>query len=86
VVTYIITIEDAFGRFTKLLEGGGERLMLREAKLPRLNFQTPLDLLAEKFHSSPCWSNLIRARSSGKRANRSKYQTSRLRLLRRQIR
>lgn len=57
LITYIVTMEDVLGRFTKLPRvssgGGGEQLILKEAKLPRLNFTSPLDLLAEKFHSSP---------------------------------
>src|SRR5262249_30877714 len=56
VVAYIVTLEDISGPFTKIprISGrnAGERRMVREAKLHRLNFQGPLDLLAEKFHSS----------------------------------
>jgi hypothetical protein len=56
VVSYIITLQDVAGPFTKIprVKGkdAGQRQLLREAKLPRLNFESPLDLLAEKFHSS----------------------------------
>ena len=56
VATYIITLQDVSGPFTKFprVRGrdAGQRQILREAKLPRLNFESPLDLLAEKFHSS----------------------------------
>ena len=57
VITYIIALEDVTGPFTRppRIRGrsDGERQMLREAKLTRLNFASSLDLLAEKFHSSP---------------------------------
>jgi lipoprotein-anchoring transpeptidase ErfK/SrfK len=56
VVSYIITLQDVSGPFTRIpkVSGryAGQRQILREAKLPRLNFESPLDLLAEKFHSS----------------------------------
>ena len=54
---YIVTLEDTAGPFTKLPvvrgSNAGERLMLRESKLKQMNFASPLELLAEKFHSSP---------------------------------
>jgi lipoprotein-anchoring transpeptidase ErfK/SrfK len=57
VIAYTITKRDVAGPFTRLPQVGGrnagERLMLREARLPRLNYQSPLELLGEKFHSSP---------------------------------
>src|ERR1700730_14437821 len=57
VTTYIIALEDVAGPFVPIPRvgdrDGGERLMLREAKLARLNYESPLQLLAEKFHSSP---------------------------------
>src|SRR5262249_24500159 len=57
VISYTITMEDASGPFTKLPKVSGrdrgERLLLQEAKLPRLNYESPLQLLAEKFHASP---------------------------------
>ncbi len=56
VATYVITLQDVSGPFTKFprIRGrdAGQRQLLREARLPRLNFESPLDLLAEKFHSS----------------------------------
>src|SRR5713101_1454742 len=52
--SYIIAMEDVAGPFTRLPRvtgrGAGERLMLREAKLKRLNYESPMQLLAEKFH------------------------------------
>jgi lipoprotein-anchoring transpeptidase ErfK/SrfK len=55
--TYVVTIEDVAGPFTQLprVQGrdAGEQLMLKEAKLKQLNYGSPLELLAEKFHSSP---------------------------------
>ncbi|MGB2887758.1 MAG: L,D-transpeptidase, partial [Candidatus Acidiferrales bacterium] len=57
LVTYIITPEDVAGPFTTVPKvsgrDAGERLMLREARFPRLNYESPLQLLAEKFHASP---------------------------------
>jgi lipoprotein-anchoring transpeptidase ErfK/SrfK len=57
VITYTITVEDASGPFTHLPQirghDSGERLMLKEAQLPRLNYGSSLELLAEKFHVSP---------------------------------
>ena len=54
---YIVTLEDTAGPFTKLPvvrgSNAAERLILRESKLKQMNFASPLDLLAEKFHSSP---------------------------------
>jgi lipoprotein-anchoring transpeptidase ErfK/SrfK len=57
IMTYTITKEDVAGPFTHLPKvsgpNAGERLMLAEARLPRLNYPSSLELLAEKFHSSP---------------------------------
>jgi len=57
VISYTITVEDASGPFTHLPQirgrDSGERLMLKEARLPRLNYGSSLELLAEKFHASP---------------------------------
>jgi lipoprotein-anchoring transpeptidase ErfK/SrfK len=58
LISYTILPEDVSGPFTHLPEvsGGnnrGERLMLREARFRQLNYASPLQLLAEKFHSSP---------------------------------
>ena len=54
---YIVALEDTAGPFTKLPAERGsdaaERLILRESKLKQMNFASPLELLAEKFHSSP---------------------------------
>ena len=56
LTTYIIAFEDVAGPFTRLppIRGrdSGERRMLREAKFARLNYASPLELLAEKFHCS----------------------------------
>jgi lipoprotein-anchoring transpeptidase ErfK/SrfK len=56
VITYVIAMEDVSGKFTDIQKasgpGAGERRMLSEAKLRQLNFQSPLELLAEKFHTS----------------------------------
>jgi lipoprotein-anchoring transpeptidase ErfK/SrfK len=57
IVAYTIAPEDVSGPFTTLPKVSGrdrgERLVLKEAKLPRLNYESPLQLLAEKFHASP---------------------------------
>ena len=57
IVPYVVTMEEVAEKFTKIRvatgRNAGEERMLREARLERLNFQSPLDLLAEKFHSSP---------------------------------
>lgn len=57
IISYIILPEDVAGPFTKIpaVSGRdrGERLMLVEARLKRLNYSSPLQLLAERFHSSP---------------------------------
>ena len=57
IITYIITPEDVAGPFTKIPPASGRDSvtahMLREAKLMHLNYASPLELLAEKFHSSP---------------------------------
>jgi lipoprotein-anchoring transpeptidase ErfK/SrfK len=57
IITYVIAEEDVAGPFRRLPQvsgpNAGERMMLREARLPRLNYESPLELLAEKFHSGP---------------------------------
>ena len=65
-------MEDVAGPFTRIPRvtgrGAGERLMLREAKLKRLNYESPMQLLAEKFHSSP---RLLVALNPGKRFDKA---------------
>ena len=72
LTTYIIALEDVAGPFVPLPrtagDDAGERLMLREAKLPRLNYESPLQLLAEKFHASP---RLLVELNPGKRFNKA---------------
>lgn len=72
LTTYIIALEDVAGPFVPLPRvagrDAGERLMLREAKLPRLNYESALQLLAEKFHSSP---GLLVELNPGKRFNKA---------------
>lgn len=67
ITNYVISLEDVSGPFTKIPSvrgpNAGERLMLQEAKLHELNYQTALELLAEKFHSSP---SLLTALNPGK--------------------
>jgi lipoprotein-anchoring transpeptidase ErfK/SrfK len=57
IITYILTPEDVTGPFTKLPVVAGRdavtRRMLREARLTRLNYESPLQLVSEKFHASP---------------------------------
>lgn len=57
IIAYTIAREDVSGPFTSTPKvrgrNAGEELMLREARLPRLNYRSPLELLAEKFHCSP---------------------------------
>jgi lipoprotein-anchoring transpeptidase ErfK/SrfK len=72
LITYIIALEDVTGPFVPLPRkggrDGGERLMLREAKFARLNYESPLELLAEKFHSSP---HLLVELNAGKRFDKA---------------
>ncbi len=72
LTTYIIALEDVAGPFVPLPRvagrDAGERLMLREAKLSRLNYESPLQLLAEKFHASP---GLLVELNPGKRFNKA---------------
>ena len=72
LTTYIIAFEDVAGPFTRLPRvtghDRGERLMLREAKFKRLNYASPLELLAEKFHSSP---RLLMELNAGKRVDKA---------------
>ena len=57
IISYVILLEDVHGPFTKLPRvrgpNAGEQFLLQEAKLHELNYESPLELLAEKFHSSP---------------------------------
>jgi lipoprotein-anchoring transpeptidase ErfK/SrfK len=58
VISYTILPEDVAGPFTTIPEVGGgrdrgERMLLREARFRQLNYASPLQLLAEKFHSTP---------------------------------
>ncbi len=57
IIVYTILPEDVAGPFTKVPEvtgrDRGERLMLVEARFKQLNYSSPLQLLAEKFHASP---------------------------------
>jgi lipoprotein-anchoring transpeptidase ErfK/SrfK len=57
LTTYIITLEDVAGPFTHLPRvtgrDAGGRMMLLESKFMKLNYESPLQLLAEKFHASP---------------------------------
>lgn len=57
VIGYTITQKDVAGPFTHLPKvsgrNRGERMMLAEARLLHLNYSSPLELLAERFHSSP---------------------------------
>ena len=70
--SYIIAMEDIAGPFTRIPRvtgrGAAERLMLREAKLKQLNYESPMQLLAEKFHSSP---RLLVALNPGKRFDKA---------------
>lgn len=57
IISYTITRKDVAGPFTRLPKvsgrNHGERTMLEEARLPRLNYASAMELLAERFHSSP---------------------------------
>jgi lipoprotein-anchoring transpeptidase ErfK/SrfK/peptidoglycan hydrolase-like protein with peptidoglycan-binding domain len=72
LTTYIITPEDVAGPFTHFPRvtghDAGERLMLLESKLARLNYESPLQLLAEKFHASP---SLLVELNPGKRFDKA---------------
>ena len=72
IMPYTISAEDLKGPFTKLPRvagpGAGERLILREARLRYLNYSSPLDLLAERFHSSPSLLKELNPRAYFKKA------------------
>lgn len=57
IVKYVIAFEDVSGPFSKLPRvsgrNAGEQLMLREAKMKELNYESAIELLGEKFHASP---------------------------------
>ncbi len=75
VIPYVIRLEDVNGHFTRLPEvsgrDAGERRILREARFRQLNYSSPVELLAEKFHSSPA---LLRALNPGKGFRRAGEQ------------
>ena len=75
ITTYIVLLEDVKGPFTRLPRvngpNTGEKFMLREAKLRELNYQSPIELLAEKFHSSP---RLLTELNPGKALNKAGVQ------------
>jgi lipoprotein-anchoring transpeptidase ErfK/SrfK len=75
IISYVIAEEDVAGPFRRLPQvsghNAGERMMLREARLPRLNYESPLELLAEKFHSSP---RLLARLNPGKRFDKEGEQ------------
>jgi lipoprotein-anchoring transpeptidase ErfK/SrfK len=52
LISYTITEEDVAGPFHRIPAD-----MMKKSKLPALNYESPLEGLAEKFHSSP---NLLR--------------------------
>jgi lipoprotein-anchoring transpeptidase ErfK/SrfK len=49
VTSYTVTAEDRTGPFEKKIPPK----LADQAKLPTLNYQSPMELLAERFHSSP---------------------------------
>ncbi len=51
ILTYTITPQDVAGPFIGAMPGD----MMESAKLPALNYTTPLEALAEKFHASPAF-------------------------------
>jgi lipoprotein-anchoring transpeptidase ErfK/SrfK len=54
LVPYTVSQDDVAGPFTKLPRARtGEQLMLEEAKLEHLNYGSPLEAIAEKFHINP---------------------------------
>ena len=54
IIRYTITEDDVAGPFTKLAKAASsEELLLKEADLPQLNYESPLEGLAEKFHVNP---------------------------------
>lgn len=75
ITTYVIAMEDVGGKFRRLPRvtgsNAGQRLMLAEAKLPALNYESPLQLLGEKFHCSP---QLLIALNPGKSFNKAGVQ------------
>lgn len=58
VATYTITEQDAAGPFI----GAAPHDMMEASKLPALGYATPLEMLAERFHSSP---NLLQRLNPG---------------------
>ncbi len=69
---YIVTPEDVQGPFTQLPRvtgaNAGERMMLAEAKLKQMGYQSAPELLAEKFHCSP---RLLAELNPGKTFNKA---------------
>src|SRR4029077_6805052 len=57
IISYVILLEDGPGPFTKhpRVWGShrGEQVLVQEGKPHEPNYESPLELLAEKFHSSP---------------------------------
>ena len=49
LVPYVITAQDVAGPFTNAVP----RDLIEQSKLPALNYTSPLEALAEQFHSSP---------------------------------
>jgi len=58
IITYTIALDDIKGPFVDIPPA-----MMEQAKLPYLGYRSPLDELAEKFHSSP---ELLEALNPGK--------------------
>jgi lipoprotein-anchoring transpeptidase ErfK/SrfK len=58
LVSYTITAEDVGGTFTPEIPAD----IVEQSKLKALNYRTPLEAIAEKFHASP---NLLRRLNAG---------------------
>ena len=77
IVIYVISLEDVSGPFTKLPtatgRNAGEELILREARLKQLNYESAAQLLGEKFH---CSSVLLRELNPGKALDKAGTQVN----------
>ena len=63
LIRYTITQEDVAGPFQKIPTD-----MMEKSKLPALNYESPLEGLAEKFHSSPKLLRRLNPRATFRRA------------------
>jgi lipoprotein-anchoring transpeptidase ErfK/SrfK len=63
LICYTLTPEDVAGQFQKIPED-----MMEKAKLPALSYESPLEGIAEKFHTSPALLTRLNPQSTFDRA------------------